>query len=138
MNKWLQSTPLKFDGMLLVFRMVVGLGMAFGHGLPKFQKLVAGGEIKFYSFLGMGPEISLVLAVGAEFFASLLLVLGLWTRLSLIPLIITMAVAVFLVHGGDPFSKMETALLYLGAYVLLLVMGPGRFSLDHLISSRKR
>lgn len=137
MNKWLQADVWKYDAMLLVFRIFIGLSMAFGHGLSKLKNLFAGGEIEFYSFLGLGPEISLSLAVGAEFFASLLLALGLWTRMSLIPLIITMAVAAFLVHGGDPFAKMEKSLLYLAAYLLLLFLGPGKFSIDAWRGTKK-
>lgn len=137
MKKVLQISPWKTDGMLLMYRTLVGASMAFAHGLPKLQKLMAGGEIKFYSFLGMGPEISLVLAVGAEFFASIFLILGLFTRFSLIPLIITMGVAAFLIHGDDPYSKMEMALIYFGSYLLLLFTGPGKYSLDSLIAVKK-
>lgn len=137
MNKWLRSGAWNTDGILLLFRALTGATMAFGHGLGKFQKLMEGGEIKFYSFLGMRPEISLVLAVGAEFFAAIFLILGLWTRFSLIPLIITMGVAAFVVHNGDPFNKMEMALLYFASYLLLLFTGPGKYSLDGLIATKK-
>ncbi len=137
MNKWLGSAPWKTDGILFLFRALTGAAMAFGHGLGKLQKLMEGGEIKFYSFLGMGPEISLVLAVGAEFFAAIFLILGLWTRFSLVPLIITMGVAAFVVHNGDPFNKMEMALLYFASCLLLLFTGPGKYSLDNLIASKK-
>jgi putative oxidoreductase len=59
---------------------------------------------------------------------------GLFTRLSVIPLIITMLVAAFVAHAGDPFSSKEPALLYLIPYLALLFSGPGKFSLDFYIS----
>jgi len=137
MNKWLSIQSWKSDIVLLLARLVLGGSMAFVHGLPKFEKLMGAGEIKFYSFLGLGAEISLGLAVFAEFFASLLLAIGFYTRFSLIPLIFTMAVAAFAVHGDDPFSKMEKSLLYLVAYLVLLFIGPGKISLDYLRQSKK-
>lgn len=137
MNKWFVIDSWKGDLVLLIARLTLGGGMALAHGLSKFEKLMAGGEIKFYSFLGLGAEISLGLAVFAEFFASIFLAIGFYTRFSLIPLIITMAVAAFAVHGGDPFSKMEKSLLYLVTYLILLFVGPGKFSLDYLRQSRK-
>jgi len=137
MKKWITIQAWKSDIIVLIARLTVGGSMAFAHGLPKLETLMAGGEIKFYSFLGLGAELSLGLAVFAEFFASLLLAIGFYTRFSLIPLIITMAVAVFAIHGDDPFSKMEKALLYLVAYILLFAFGPGKFSLDFLRQSKK-
>jgi len=137
MNKWLSYQSWKSDIVLLMVRLVLGGSMAFAHGLPKLEKLMGPEEVKFYSFLGLGAGISLALAVFAEFFASLLLALGLFTRLSLIPLIFTMAVAAFAVHGDDPFSKMEKSLLYLVAYLVLLFIGPGKISLDYLRQSKK-
>lgn len=68
----------------------------------------------------------------AEFFCSLALALGLATRAALIPLIITMATAVLMIHGGDPFAKQEHALLYLVPYVAILIAGPGRYSVDRI------
>ena len=53
-----------------------------------------------------------------------------------IPLIITMLVAVFMVHGNDPFAKQEMALLYLFHYILIFVAGPGSISIDRMINRK--
>lgn len=121
---------------LLLFRVFLGIVM-MTHGYPKLQKLMAGGNIEFMDFLGLGPAISLVLVVFAEFVCSIFLILGLFTRWMLIPLIITMLVAVFGVHINDSFGKMELGLLYLVGYIVLMIIGPGRYSIDGLISKRK-
>ena len=63
------------------------------HGLPKMMMLFSGSAVQFPSVLGMSPEISLGLTVFAEVICSLLLFVGLATRLVAIPLIITMVVA---------------------------------------------
>ena len=124
------------DFWLLFFRILVGGFMLFGHGLPKWIKLMAGGDIQFADPFGIGPGPSLALAVGAEVGCSILLVLGLFSRWATIPLIITMLVAAFVANAGQPFQKMELALVYLLVYVTLFVYGAGAYSLDKVLSER--
>lgn len=120
---------------LLVLRLALGLFMAGLHGWGKLTK-VANGDMAFGDPIGIGEAPSLVLATFAEFACSILIVLGLFTRLACIPLIVTMAVAAFIVHGGDPWSDKELAYIYLAGYVALLFTGPGKFSVDALIMKR--
>lgn len=108
--------------------------MIANHGLGKAQKLLNGGEIKFADPIGIGAKASLSLAVFAEVFCALLLIFGLFTRLATLPLIVTMAVAAFVVHATDPFSKMESSLLFLFVLFLLFLAGPGKYSVDRMIS----
>ncbi len=125
------------DLSALVLRVIFGSFMAFGHGLGKLQGYSERAE-SFSDPLGVGSPLSLALAIGAEFFCSLLLVLGLGTRFVVLPLIFTMIVAGFIIHGADPFGKKELAFVYLTAFTVILMLGPGRFSLDHLIAKRFR
>ena len=122
------------DLSLLLLRLATGVFM-LTHGFPKLQRLLAG-EMQFGDPIGLGPEVSLVLAVFAEVVCSILIVLGLGTRLAAIPLIVTMAVAAFIAHGADPFGRKEMALLYLVGYVVLLLSGSGKFSVDRIISKK--
>ncbi|MEZ6187101.1 MAG: DoxX family protein [Planctomycetota bacterium] len=78
----------------------------------------------------------MALAVFAEFFCAALVVLGLGTRLALIPLITTMLVAMLLVHGADPWPKKEPAFVYLVMFGTLFLCGPGRWSLDAQLVER--
>ena len=123
-----------FDLAMFILRVFIGVIMAY-HGYGKLMHYSEMQE-KFMNFLGLGPAISLALLVFAEFFCSILLVLGFMTRGALIPLIISMAVAVFSAHNGDMFGKGELAALYLVAYTSLLLTGPGRYSIDGIISRR--
>ncbi|WP_374462621.1 DoxX family protein [Chryseobacterium sp.] len=125
------------DIVLLVVRVFVGFAM-LSHGFPKLQMLLEGGKIEFFDFMGLGPQISLILTVIAEFVCSILLILGLFTRVALGFLIFTMIIAGFIVHGADPFEKRELALVYLSVYLLLMVIGAGKVSVDHMIEKRKR
>ena len=63
------------------------------------------GDFGFADVMGIGEAPSLMLAVFAEVVCSSFLVLGLFTRFSLVPLIITMLVAVFYIHRRRPFCK---------------------------------
>lgn len=118
------------DMALLLLRLVFGAAMIYGHGWGKLLRLFGDDPIKFADPFGLGPEISLGLVVLAEFFCSVLLIVGLFTRYATIPLIITMAVVVFMVHFDDPFGKMEKGLMYLAVYLSLFLTGPGWYSLD--------
>ncbi|MEQ1876699.1 MAG: DoxX family protein, partial [Bdellovibrionia bacterium] len=80
--------------------------------------------------IGVGPQTSLALAIFAEVFCSLGIVTGLCTRLAAIPLMVTMFVASVIVHADDPWSKKELSAVYFIAFTAILVMGPGRLSLD--------
>ncbi|CAI8778867.1 DoxX family protein [Chryseobacterium sp. IT-36CA2] len=131
------SSSIPKDIILLVVRVFVGFAM-LSHGFPKLQMLLAGGKIEFFDFMGLGPQISLILTVFAEFVCSILLILGLFTRVSLGFLIFTMIIAGFVVHGADPFEKREMPLVYLSVYLLLMVIGAGKISVDHMIERRKR
>lgn len=121
------------DFGLLVLRVSIGIFM-LTHGWPKLSKLLAGGEIQFLDPFGIGAKPSFILAMFAEFFCSILIILGLATRWAVIPLIITMLVAIFVAHAADGFQKQELPAHYVLVYVFLLLSGPGKFSIDHLIS----
>jgi len=125
------------DYIILLLRITVAVFM-ITHAIPKMNKLIAGGEIQFPDPLGMGPTVSLVLAVFAELICSILIGFGFLTRLAAFPLIITMAVAAFIVHAGDPFKQKELSLMYLILYIVLFFIGSGKYSVDYFISKKKK
>lgn len=120
---------------LLGLRVGIGL-MMLVHGVQKVQGFSAMSEA-FPDPIGLGSQLSLILAIGAEVGASLLLIVGLGTRLAAVPLAFTMFVALFIVHAEDGWRVKELAAVYLLVYVSLMLTGPGRFSLDHLWSSKR-
>jgi putative oxidoreductase len=119
------------NAAMLILRLAIGILM-MNHG---YYKLTHFGELqhKFTNFMGMGPALSLALVVFAEFFCSLFLILGLFTRLATIPLMITMCVVIFKINHGNVFDDAENAPLYLVSYLVLLLVGPGRVSVDSMI-----
>lgn len=136
MKRFLSMPPLNMDLVLLLTRVAIAL-MMLVHGIPKLQSLLSAEPVKFPPLLGMSASMSLTMAVFAEVGCSVLILLGLATRLAVIPLIITMLVAVFYIHGGDPFAKQELGLHYLLVYVVLLFMGSGRYSVDYFLNDKR-
>lgn len=51
-------------------------------------------------------------------------------RWAIVPLLVNMTVATFVVHGDEPFNTMEKAGFYLGVCVVLLLLDPGIYILD--------
>lgn len=122
--------------LLLIIRLG-SAGLMLTHGWPKAMKLIAGGEIKFADPFGMGMTLSLVLAVFAEVICATLVGIGLKTRLAAIPLLITMITAGFIVHRTDPIAVQEKAFLYLMIYLIILLKGAGKFSIDFMVFRKK-
>ncbi|MCB0464871.1 MAG: DoxX family protein [Aequorivita sp.] len=113
---------------LLLLR--VGFGaMMLTHGIPKLLKMLSG-DFSFGDPIGIGETATLILAVLCEVLFPLLVIIGFKTRLSAIPVIITMTVAAFIVHATDPFGTKEMAILYLIGFIAIALLGAGKYSID--------
>ena len=119
----------RWQWMILIIRLSIA-SMMLVHGVSKLDKLFVDGPVQFGDPIGIGATASLALVVFAEIVCSVLLGLGLATRWACI----TMLVAVFITHAEHPFGKKEMGLMYLLFYMMLLVIGPGKYSLDALIT----
>jgi len=118
---------------LSMFLLRIGLGLLrMPHG---YDKLVNCGRYRgdFMDFLGLGETFSLALVVFAEFFCSLFVMIGLFTRLTVIPLVIEMSVVVLKAHDGDVFGKGEMGTLFLIGLLPILFCGPGKASVDGIM-----
>ncbi|WP_205461948.1 DoxX family protein [Mangrovibacterium lignilyticum] len=132
-KRMLGSRSNEFVENLWLLLLRVGSGaFLLTHGIPKLLKLISG-DTAFADPFGIGQLPSFILVVFAEFFCSVLVILGIMTRLATIPIIITMLVAAFMIHAGQGFGKQEMALLYLLLFATILVFGSGRFALGNLI-----
>lgn len=118
------------DLALLLLRLTFGGLMLLNHGWGKLMKFFSDEPLKFGDPLGIGIPASLGLATFAEVGCAALVAIGLFTRLAVVPLIITMLVAAFIVHIDDGFKKMEMALLYVFAFAAIGLAGPGWYSVD--------
>jgi len=121
-----------FNITTLALRVCFGLLLLIDHGLGKithFSSL----EYSFFDFMNIGHRWSLVLCIFAEVFCAGLLVLGLFTRLAALVLVINFSVATFIALKGQPLAGHEPALGYLVVFASLLLVGPGRISVDSVM-----
>ena len=124
------NTP-KVSLFLLAVRIIFGI-LLMNHGIQKwtnFQELSA----VFPDPLGVGSPLSLGLAIFGELACSMAFIIGFLYRLAMIPMVFTMAVAFFVIHGNDPFATKELAFVYLVVFILMYIIGPGKFAVDRWI-----
>ncbi|HEV7350483.1 DoxX family protein [Telluribacter sp.] len=121
----------------LAFMRIGVAALMWTHGIPKLLRLIEG-ETQFGDPLGIGSTPSFILVTFSEAICSLLIFLGLGTRLASIPLIISCSVAAFVAHRDDPFGRKELLLLYILIYLTLLILGGGKYSVDSLINPPRR
>ena len=122
------NKPNNYDIGLLILRIGFG-GMMLTHGIPKLLKMISG-DFSFGDPFGIGEPATLVLAVLGEVLFPILVIIGFKTRLSAIPVIVTMAVAAFIVHATDPLGTKEIAILYLIGFIAIAFLGAGKYSVD--------
>ena len=136
--------PSKPDGitislLLLALRILFG-GLLLSHGIQKWNNYAEMSAV-FPDPLGVGSNVSLGLAIFGELACSIGFIFGALYRLAMIPMIFTMCMAFFVIHGSDPFAVKELAFVYLVVFILMYITGPGKFSIDRFISvplSKKR
>lgn len=118
-----------FANIGLALLRIAPSAMMLVHGFPKFKNLISG-NLEFGNPIGIGQAPSLFLAVVGEVICPILIIIGYKTRLAAVPAAITMLVAAFIVHGADSFGTKEKALLYLVFFVVIFLVGPGKYSID--------
>ena len=149
MNKLLfnGSNTLNLDFGLLIIRIIVGLLMAF-YGFEKmthFNEMAASEFwMKNVSFFGLSSKIALGLTVFAELICSILLIIGLFSRISLFFLMFCMAY-IFLVvfplsilDKGENGYQFNDAFVYFVIYLGLFFTGVGKYSLDSVLLYNKK
>jgi len=121
------------NGALLAFRVLVSISMINTHGWKKITD-IEGTIAHIPDPFGIGGVLSAYLSVGANIFLAGFVALGVFTRLSSIGILSVTLVGFFIVHGNDPWPVRDVPLMYSLAFLLILVLGPGKYSLDEKIS----
>lgn len=114
---------------LFILRVFVAIFLLIGHGWPKLMQY-SQVSLTFPDPIGVGKSVSLILVILAEVGCSLLLILGLFTRIAAGALFINMVVAIVVVHAMDPWQQKELPLLYALFFLVLMLTGAGSYSLD--------
>lgn len=120
---------LNTDLGLLLLRLTAGGTMLLAHGIPKLMKYETLSQ-KFSDPLGVGNFTSYLLIVFAEVVMAAFIMMGLYVRMAVLPLLFGMAIAFFIVHGDDPWQRKELAFLYMGMFTTLFCTGGGNYTVN--------
>lgn len=127
--------PQRFRGkgvsfLILILRIFFGV-LFFMHGLDKmmnFNEL----SLNYPNVMGLGSYTTLMVTIFCEFCCSLFLIAGLITRIVTIPMIVAMGVAFFDIHDAM-MPEGELSLIYMVTFLVIFIIGPGRYSVDYLL-----
>lgn len=124
-----ETKPFSVDAGLLLLRLFSLFLMYYG-----YDKAINFAEKASYwpDPFHIGGSASLSLTIFAELICPLFIVLGLFTRLALLPAIVNMIFAILIGHVGQPFIEREHAFSFLIPFVVLFLTGPGKYSVDAL------
>lgn len=136
---WLLSRQLPAESqlsfILLFFRIFAGLLMIpYGYGkIMDYDKYT----VDFFGDpIGIGMVPSLILTIFAQIGCAIFLIVGFQTRLSALVLAFNMLIATKF-HFFDPFSVKALPLLFLGIYLIITMLGGGKYTLDSLLFRSK-
>jgi putative oxidoreductase len=125
--------PVSPDLGLLILRVWAGLSLFRLHGIEKIVNF-SGMLSHFPDPLHIGPLPSLIFAMLSDAICSILVMLGLMTRLASLIIVINLLVVFIFMHN---FSFMQEhaqlVYVYLGVFLTTLVAGAGKISVDNLI-----
>ncbi len=127
----LRMIPISLDLGLLVLRLGFGLSLLLLHGFGKASNF-SGMAPQFIDPWGLGPPFTLSLSIAAELVCAGLVAIGLFTRLAALICIINMLAAFWYGHHARLTGQQngELAFLYLMAFLVIFVAGPGRYAVD--------
>lgn len=133
MLKKLLSPDTAFERWLAIIRIVVGLLIAEAGSMvfnPEHNK----GNIAWLTDIHF-PLAYIMAYIGkwSELIGGIFLALGFLTRISCVPLIIAMGVITFVMGNGQVFGNEQHPFLFLLLFVVFLILGGGKWSLDNLL-----
>ena len=132
------DTPAVRDGMLLLFRGVIGV-VFVAHGCDKFFFTGLGDTSTWFASLNIPqPKLSALLVAGVELIAGSMLVIGLLTTLFAGILALVVIAAIYYVHVNGAFFTVDGGFEYpmvlVASLCLIVVFGPGRASFDGVLT----
>ncbi|MBC6110916.1 DoxX family protein [Pedobacter fastidiosus] len=117
------------DFCMLFYRIAISLELIIVHGL---KKIGIGGVAEVVpNPFGIPQNLNEILAITANLLLPQLIIIGLFTRFATLPILAVTLTGYFVVHGNDPLIVRDVPFMFSLGYLLIAVVGPGRFSLDH-------
>ncbi|NRS87806.1 putative oxidoreductase [Flavobacterium sp. 7E] len=116
----------------LFFRILVAVELFRVHGMRKF-KVENGKKESLPNPLHLPEKLNGAVAIFADTVVPFFMILGLGTRLFLLPTIGVTAIGYFVVHRKDSVEVRDVPFIYTVLLLLVWIVGPGTFSLDHYL-----
>jgi putative oxidoreductase len=121
---------------LLILRVWLGISLFVDHGIEKLN--FAQMQQHFPDPLHIGVVPGLLFAFVTDVICSILIALGLFTRIAALLVVINLFIAFVFFHKLDLTDSFgQVAYIYLGAYLTILVAGPGKYSIDNTLFQGK-
>ncbi|WP_042719837.1 DoxX family protein [Flavobacterium sp. B17] len=120
------------NAALLGFRILLGYELFSVHGLKKFR-LENGKKEVIPNPLGLPTKLNALVASFADLVVPFLIILGLGTRLAVLPTIGVTAIGYFVVHRNDSLEVRDVPYMYTLSLLLILALGAGTYSLDYYL-----
>lgn len=115
---------------IFLFRFLVSAELIVVHGLKKIGVGIAQAEVVPNPF-GLPDAVNQILATGANLICPLFVILGFFTRLAAIPIVAVTLTGYFVVHGNDSLAERDIPFMFSVAFLFIVAVGGGRYSLDH-------
>ncbi len=125
-----------FHGSMLLFRLAVSLELIVVHGLKKVGVGVSTAEL-IPNPLHLPELLNQYFATGANLVAPLFIILGLFTRLAILPVLAVTLTGYFVLHLHDALLVKDVPFMYSIVFLLILVLGPGKYSVDYFIHKKQ-
>ncbi|MBK0368325.1 DoxX family protein [Flavobacterium agrisoli] len=121
-----------FNIALLFFRVVLSLELIIVHGFKKLGIGVPIAEV-VPNPLSLPEVLNQSFATAANIVFPFFIMLGVLTRLSTLPILAVTLTGYFVLHAQDNLLIRDVPFMYSIAYLFILLVGPGKFSVDFLI-----
>jgi uncharacterized membrane protein YphA (DoxX/SURF4 family) len=138
MTNFLSPSPLWQNAGIGLIRIVVGLFLIY-HGWEVFDAEKMKGYTTWDTFKNLSyPSFMVYMGKVSELLAGILFVLGLFTRLASIVLIITMLYIAFFIGHGKIWYDDQHPFLFVLLGLVFIFAGPGNWNMDGLLFDRKK
>lgn len=122
------------DLSLLLFRIGLAWSIINTHGVKKVVD-ISGTIQHIPDPLGIGGLASTLIAIFANIILASFVGIGLFTRPSALVIAMITLVGLLFVHAADPWSVKDVPFMYTLSFGLLVLLGPGKYALDHRIQT---
>ena len=124
-----------YNFSILVFRILVSVELMMAHGV---KKLGIGAAIteQIPNPLHLPGALNEAIATSVNLFFPVFIVFGFFTRLAALPILVVTLTSYFILHWGDSVLEKDAPFMYSAVFLLILVLGPGKYSIDYFINRR--